>query len=64
MDNNKNKKKNSFEALEFENLRDYGEPDIVVKDNIDRNVSLFTTIGETVELYTGKFIKSIIKMNS
>ncbi len=60
--NNKNKK-NSFKELERENIRNYGEPDISVKHNIDRNRSLFTTIGETIELYTGKFIRSILKMN-
>ncbi len=60
---NKNKKKNSFKELECEHIRNYGEPNIVIKDNIDRNISLFHVIGDTVELYTGKFIKSIIRMN-
>ncbi len=55
--------KNSFKELEYENIENYGEPDSSVKNNIDRNISLFTTIGETIELYTGKFIKSILKMN-
>ncbi len=56
--------KNSFERLELEQIKRHGEPKSIVKDNIDSNLFLFRAIGETVELYTGKLLQSIIKMNS
>jgi len=55
--------KNNFQELENFKVKKYGEAPKGVRDNIENNIVFFKTIGETIELFTDKFIKTFIKMN-
>jgi hypothetical protein len=54
---------NNFTKLERLNIKKFGSAPKDIQDNINKNLSVFKTIGETVELFTEKFIKTFIKMN-
>jgi len=56
--------KNNFKELEAYNVKKYGSAPKKVQENIENNLGLFKTIGETIDLFTEKFIKTFIKMNS
>ena len=57
------KEKNNFQELENFKVKKHGEAPKGVRDNIENNIVFFKTIGETIELFTDKFIKTFIKMN-
>ncbi len=55
--------KNNFRQLENLKIKKHGEAPKKVLDNIEQNLVFFKTIGQTIELFTDKFIKTFIKMN-
>ena len=55
--------KNNFTELEKRKLQKYGKPPADIQNNIDRNIHLLKTMGDSIELFTEKFIKTFIKMN-
>lgn len=55
---------NNFKKLEEYNIKKYGAAPKQIQENIENNINVFKTIGETIELFTDKFIKTFIKMNS
>ena len=55
--------KNNFTELEKQKLKKYGKPPLDLQGNIDRNINLLKTMGDSIELFTEKFIKTLIKMN-
>jgi len=54
---------NNFTKLENLNIKKFGSAPKGVQENIEKNFTMFKTIGETIELFTEKFIKTFIKMN-
>ncbi len=55
--------KNNFTELETLKLKKYGNPPSDIQDKIDKNISLLKTVGNTIELFSEKLIKTIIKLN-
>jgi len=56
-------RKNNFQELEDFKVRKHGEAPREVHDKIDKNIVFLKTIGQTIELFTDKFLKTFIKMN-
>ena len=54
---------NNFTKLEELNIKKFGSAPKKIQENIERNMSVFKRIGDTVDLFTEKFIKTFIKMN-
>lgn len=54
---------NNFKELEKWKLENAGEIPQKVEDNINKNIELFRTIGESLDLFTEKLIKTIIEIN-
>lgn len=55
---------NNFKELEKYKIRKFGNSPDIIKKNIEQNISIYKTIGDTLELYTDKLIKTIIKINN
>ena len=55
--------KNNFTELEKRKLEKYGKPPAGIQDNIDKNIRLLKTVGDSIELFTEKFIKTFVKLN-
>lgn len=55
---------NNFKDLEKYKITKFGESPDNIKNNIEKNINIFKTIGETVELFTDKLIKTFIKINN
>ena len=55
--------RNNFKELEEYKIKKFGAVPPKVNDNIEKNKNLLTTISETMDLFTDKFIKTIIKIN-
>lgn len=60
----KTMEENNFKQLEKYKLKKFGEAPHKVNENIENNKNLFKTIGETMDLFTEKLVKTIIKINS
>lgn len=56
--------KNNFKELEKYKLEKYGTAPDKVNDSIDRNRNLFIAIGQTLDLFTEKLVKTISKINN
>jgi hypothetical protein len=54
---------NNFKELEDYKIKKFGAVPPKINDNIEKNKNLLTTISETMDLFTDKFIKTIIKIN-
>lgn len=55
---------NNFKELEKYKLEKFGSVPDKVNDNIEKNKNLLVTIGQTMDLFTEKLVKTIIKINS
>lgn len=55
--------KNNFKELENYKIEEFGEVPKKVIENVEKNRNLFSTIGETLDLFTEKMIQTIIKIN-
>jgi hypothetical protein len=55
--------KNNFTDLEKIKLKKFGDAPNDIQDKIEQNINIFKTIGNTIDLYTEKFIKTFIKLN-
>jgi hypothetical protein len=60
----KRMEENIFKQLEKYKLKKFGEAPDKISENIEKNKNLFATIGETMDLFTEKLVKTIIKINS
>ncbi len=54
---------NNFKELEKWKLENAGEIPQKVEENINKNIELFKTIGESLDLFTEKLVKTIIEIN-
>ena len=55
---------NNFKELENHKIKKFGNSPDNIQKNIEQNISIYKTIGDTLELYTDKLIKTIIKINN
>jgi hypothetical protein len=54
---------NNFKELEKWKLENAGEIPQEVENNITKNIELFKTIGESMDLFTEKLVKTIIEIS-